>query len=107
MRPPLQQPTAAACSSIGTGGGRVPAPPCSAAWQLAAPSAPVLMVACSRVGLPCYSPLQAGFVWDAQGHIVTNYHVIRGASDVLVRGTGCLWVRPAWRKGLCGERPVW
>lgn len=26
----------------------------------------------------------AGFVWDTKGHIVTNYHVIRGASDVLV-----------------------
>ncbi|KAF7129203.1 hypothetical protein RHSIM_Rhsim10G0021400 [Rhododendron simsii] len=26
----------------------------------------------------------SGFVWDKQGHIVTNYHVIRGASDVKV-----------------------
>ncbi|XP_057515331.1 protease Do-like 1, chloroplastic [Amaranthus tricolor] len=26
----------------------------------------------------------SGFVWDAQGHIVTNYHVIRGASDLRV-----------------------
>ena len=26
----------------------------------------------------------AGFVWDADGHIVTNYHVIRGAADVRV-----------------------
>ncbi|KAL0343998.1 UNVERIFIED_CONTAM: Protease Do-like 1, chloroplastic [Sesamum angustifolium] len=26
----------------------------------------------------------SGFVWDTQGHIVTNYHVIRGASDVKV-----------------------
>lgn len=26
----------------------------------------------------------AGFVYDSKGHIVTNYHVIRGASDVLV-----------------------
>lgn len=24
----------------------------------------------------------SGFVWDKQGHIVTNYHVIRGASDL-------------------------
>lgn len=24
----------------------------------------------------------SGFVWDSQGHIVTNYHVIRGASDL-------------------------
>ncbi|XVE83962.1 hypothetical protein DITRI_Ditri16bG0131000 [Diplodiscus trichospermus] len=26
----------------------------------------------------------SGFVWDKDGHIVTNYHVIRGASDVRV-----------------------
>ncbi|CAK7328059.1 unnamed protein product [Dovyalis caffra] len=26
----------------------------------------------------------SGFVWDKQGHIVTNYHVIRGASDLKV-----------------------
>ncbi|KAL2943218.1 Protease Do-like 1 chloroplastic [Bienertia sinuspersici] len=24
----------------------------------------------------------SGFIWDAQGHVVTNYHVIRGASDL-------------------------
>ena len=24
----------------------------------------------------------SGFVWDRDGHIVTNYHVIRGASDL-------------------------
>ncbi|KAJ7526837.1 hypothetical protein O6H91_16G025200 [Diphasiastrum complanatum] len=26
----------------------------------------------------------SGFVWDTDGHIVTNYHVIRGASDLRV-----------------------
>ncbi|KAI4348162.1 hypothetical protein L6164_008918 [Bauhinia variegata] len=26
----------------------------------------------------------SGFIWDKQGHIVTNYHVIRGASDLKV-----------------------
>ncbi|KAG5527261.1 hypothetical protein RHGRI_028227 [Rhododendron griersonianum] len=26
----------------------------------------------------------SGFVWDKEGHVVTNYHVIRGASDVKV-----------------------
>jgi hypothetical protein len=26
----------------------------------------------------------SGFVWDTNGHIVTNYHVIRGASEVQV-----------------------
>ncbi|KAL5723716.1 Protease Do-like 1 [Ranunculus cassubicifolius] len=26
----------------------------------------------------------SGFVWDKDGHVVTNYHVIRGASDVRV-----------------------
>lgn len=27
----------------------------------------------------------SGFVWDSQGHIVTNYHVVAGASEVEVR----------------------
>ncbi|GLJ12605.1 hypothetical protein SUGI_0194470 [Cryptomeria japonica] len=26
----------------------------------------------------------SGFIWDREGHIVTNYHVIRGASDLRV-----------------------
>uniref|UniRef100_A0A803NAL6 PDZ domain-containing protein n=1 Tax=Chenopodium quinoa TaxID=63459 RepID=A0A803NAL6_CHEQI len=26
----------------------------------------------------------SGFIWDTEGHIVTNYHVIRGASDLRV-----------------------
>lgn len=26
----------------------------------------------------------SGFLWDDQGHVVTNYHVIRGASEVRV-----------------------
>jgi S1-C subfamily serine protease len=24
----------------------------------------------------------SGFIWDKDGHVVTNYHVIRGASDL-------------------------
>jgi S1-C subfamily serine protease len=28
----------------------------------------------------------SGFVWDKDGHIVTNYHVIRGASDLRLVG---------------------
>src|SRR5579862_1557576 len=27
----------------------------------------------------------SGFVWDAVGHVVTNYHVIEGATHVRVR----------------------
>jgi len=30
----------------------------------------------------------SGFIWDANGTVVTNYHVIRGASDVRVTLTG-------------------
>jgi S1-C subfamily serine protease len=30
-----------------------------------------------------------GFVWDAAGHLVTNYHVIHGASRAQVR-VGCI-----------------
>lgn len=48
-----------------------------AAHQVAASAAPSLAPCC-----------RAGFVWDRMGHVVTNYHVIRGASDVLVREAG-------------------
>ena len=27
----------------------------------------------------------SGFIWDEQGHVVTNFHVIRGAQEALVR----------------------
>ena len=26
----------------------------------------------------------SGFIWDMKGHVVTNFHVIRGASDIKV-----------------------
>ena len=26
----------------------------------------------------------SGFIWDTQGHVVTNYHVIKGARDIKV-----------------------
>lgn len=26
----------------------------------------------------------SGFIWDKKGHVVTNFHVIRGASDIKV-----------------------
>jgi S1-C subfamily serine protease len=29
----------------------------------------------------------SGFVWDKSGHIVTNFHVIRGASDLRLVGS--------------------
>lgn len=38
----------------------------------------------------------SGFIWDKDGNIVTNYHVIRGASDL----------RCAARKGLLSEEEV-
>ena len=28
----------------------------------------------------------SGFVWDRSGHVVTNYHVIKGANDIMVGG---------------------
>lgn len=37
---------------------------------------------------PCHFLSPAGFIWDKDGHIVTNFHVIRGASDVLVSAPG-------------------
>jgi S1-C subfamily serine protease len=57
----------------------------------------------SSQGSPrCSAAAAAGFVWDKQGHIVTNYHVIRGASDVLVSGGAAAPVRldsPAAARG--------
>lgn len=31
----------------------------------------------------------SGFVWDRDGHIVTNYHVVREASDLLASILHC------------------
>jgi S1-C subfamily serine protease len=38
-----------------------------------------------------------GFVWDDEGHVVTNYHVIQGAINKVtaVAGRGRWW----WRAG--------
>lgn len=33
----------------------------------------------------------SGFVWDKSGHIVTNFHVIRGASDLRLVQRGQGW----------------
>lgn len=32
----------------------------------------------------CLAGQGSGFIWDTAGHIVTNFHVIRGASEVQV-----------------------
>lgn len=60
--------------------------PCCGCGQAPPPAAPSWLIC--PAGHAC---LPAGFVWDKDGHIVTNYHVIRGASEVLVsscRGAG-------------------
>ena len=28
----------------------------------------------------------SGFIWDASGHVVTNYHVVKDADEVIVHG---------------------
>ncbi|HET8539633.1 MAG TPA: trypsin-like peptidase domain-containing protein [Anaeromyxobacter sp.] len=43
----------------------------------------------------------SGFVWDAQGHVVTNFHVIRGASAARVS----LHDRSEWPATLVGVAP--
>lgn len=35
----------------------------------------------------------SGFVWDKEGHIVTNYHVIRGASDLRFVEFELFWLK--------------
>jgi hypothetical protein len=42
----------------------------------------------------------SGFVWDEKGHIVTNFHVIRGASEVQVS----LIDQSTWPAKIIGER---
>ena len=43
----------------------------------------------------------SGFIWDKQGHIVTNYHVIKGAD----RATVTLADRSVWPASLVGAAP--
>lgn len=43
----------------------------------------------------------SGFIWDEQGHIVTNYHVIQGAD----RATVTLADRSTWEAKLVGSAP--
>ncbi len=43
----------------------------------------------------------SGFVWDSEGHIVTNYHVIQGADAAQVT----LADRSAWKASLVGAYP--
>ncbi|MGE0387367.1 MAG: S1C family serine protease [Gammaproteobacteria bacterium] len=44
----------------------------------------------------------SGFVWDEAGHVVTNYHVVQGASEATVR----LADGRDYRAGLVGASPV-
>ena len=43
----------------------------------------------------------SGFIWDKAGHIVTNYHVIRGASGAQVT----LWDHTSYRATVVGTAP--
>lgn len=57
-------------------------PPCPALAALPPSSSPnARLLRCAAL-LSRGWPQGSGFVWDDKGHIVTNYHVIRGASEV-------------------------
>ncbi len=43
----------------------------------------------------------SGFIWDAKGHVVTNYHVVQGAERFLVT----LADKLTWKASLVGEAP--
>jgi S1-C subfamily serine protease len=43
----------------------------------------------------------SGFIWDTNGHIVTNYHVIRGAAEVQVT----LIDQTVWKANIIGGDP--
>jgi len=43
----------------------------------------------------------SGFIWDSAGHIVTNYHVIKGADEAKIT----LWDQSTWDAKLVGAEP--
>ena len=43
----------------------------------------------------------SGFIWDSDGHIVTNYHVIKGADEAKIT----LWDQSTWDAKLVGAEP--
>ena len=43
----------------------------------------------------------SGFIWDPDGHIVTNYHVIKGADEAQIT----LWDQSTWDAKLVGVEP--
>ena len=43
----------------------------------------------------------SGFIWDSDGHIVTNYHVIKGADEAQIT----LWDQSTWDAKLVGVEP--
>ena len=43
----------------------------------------------------------SGFIWDSDGHIVTNYHVIIGADEAQIT----LWDQSTWDAKLVGVEP--
>jgi S1-C subfamily serine protease len=44
----------------------------------------------------------SGFIWDDSGHIVTNYHVVKGASEAIVRLTD----KRDYKAALVGSSPA-
>ena len=46
-------------------------------------------------------PTGSGFIWDSDGHIVTNYHVIKGADEAQIT----LWDQSTWDAKLVGVEP--
>lgn len=53
----------------------------------------LLAAAFVAVAGTCHDALQgSGFVWDGRGTVVTNYHIVKGAAEVKVRGRARLLV---------------
>jgi S1-C subfamily serine protease len=46
-----------------------------------------------------------GFLWDADGHIVTNFHVIQGANDLKLIGRVTLADHSSWNAEYVGSSP--
>jgi S1-C subfamily serine protease len=66
-------------------------------------ASPLSLDASGRIEIP--QGTGTGFVWDRQGHIVTNYHVIRNAQEAKVTVTGRGGARQTFAARVAGTNP--
>lgn len=60
-------------------------PPDVTGLLASAPTFPASFITRLSSGHLCLQGVGSGFVWDEEGHVVTNYHVINDSANVKVR----------------------